>query len=77
MLLSDPDISHLRKYSREAETSYLSSHKEVTDMDKTIKLQQAQIQRLNSENETLNNENQQLHNQVKVLTVLQSQLESV
>ncbi|MBT1150306.1 hypothetical protein JKL09_12240 [Lactiplantibacillus argentoratensis] len=43
-------------------------------MDKTIKLQQAQIQRLNSENETLNNENQQLHNQVKVLTVLQSQL---
>lgn len=35
----------------------LTLDKEVNDMDATIKLQQAQIQRLNSENETLNQEN--------------------
>lgn len=69
-----PILATLENTVEKQKQAILALNKEVTDMDETIKLQQAQIQQLNNENETLNNENNQLQNQVKVLTVLQSQL---
>lgn len=69
-----PILATLENTVEKQKQAIFALNKEVTDMDEIIRLQQARIQRLNSENETLNQENKQLHNQVKVLTVLQSQL---
>ncbi|AZU40745.1 hypothetical protein [Lactiplantibacillus plantarum] len=48
-----PILATLENTVEKQKQAILTLDKEVNDMDATIKLQQAQIQRLNSENETL------------------------
>ena len=59
----------------EKEQNNNSTVKTKQDLLNLCETQQSLIDKLNNENETLNRENQQLNNQVKVLTVLQSQLD--
>lgn len=48
---------------------------QIAELQRLVERLNSENSRLNNENETLNHENQQLLNQLKVLNVLQSQLD--